>query len=161
MRVSEGTVIVTGATRGIGRATVDAILDQGGRVVAIARDADALAALEQAQPDRVRALPADLEDVASVDVVVNTTAVGMAGGPAPDGLPIPVEGLGTNHLVIDVVYQPRVTPLLAAARAAGAATDGGVAMLIGQAALAFELWTGIAAPVEAMTAAVVAADAAS
>ena len=40
MRVSEGTVIVTGATRGIGRATVDAILERGGRVVGILRLSD-------------------------------------------------------------------------------------------------------------------------
>jgi len=94
------------------------------------------------------------DDVASVDVVVNTTAVGMAGGPAPDEIPVPVEGLRSDHLVVDIVYQPRVTPLLAAARSAGAEADGGVPMLIGQAALAFELWTGASAPIDAMTAAV-------
>ncbi len=93
-------------------------------------------------------------DVASVDVVVNTTAVGMAGGPAPDEIPLPVDGLRADHLVVDIVYQPRITPLLAAARSVGAETDGGVPMLIGQAALAFELWTGAAAPIAAMTAAV-------
>ncbi|MEL6984931.1 MAG: shikimate dehydrogenase, partial [Actinomycetota bacterium] len=93
-------------------------------------------------------------EVAAVDVVVNTTAVGMAGGPSPDGSPIPVEGLHGDQRVVDIVYQPRMTPLLVAAADAGAATDGGVAMLIGQAALAFELWTGVDAPLAAMTAAV-------
>lgn len=63
MRVSEGTVIVTGATRGIGRASVAAILERGGRVVGIARDAEALRALEALHPDRVRAVAADLEHV--------------------------------------------------------------------------------------------------
>ena len=63
MRVAEGRVIVTGATRGIGRATVDAILERGGRVVAIARDADALESLAQSAAGRVRALPSDLEQV--------------------------------------------------------------------------------------------------
>ena len=48
MRISEGTVIVTGATRGIGRATVEAILERGGKVVGIARDGEALRALEAA-----------------------------------------------------------------------------------------------------------------
>ena len=43
---------------------------------------------------------------------------------------------------------------MSAASQVGAETDGGVPMLIGQAALAFELWTGAAAPIEAMTAAV-------
>jgi len=66
MTVSQGTVIVTGATRGIGRATVEAILDRGGKVVAIARDEEALRALEASEPERIRAVAVDLEDVARV-----------------------------------------------------------------------------------------------
>lgn len=60
MMVSQGTVVVTGATRGIGRATVDAILERGGKVVAIARNQRLLAALEASAPNRIRALAADL-----------------------------------------------------------------------------------------------------
>jgi NAD(P)-dependent dehydrogenase (short-subunit alcohol dehydrogenase family) len=66
MKVSEGRVIVTGATRGIGRATVDAILKKGGKVVAVARDEEALGELEAAAAGRVQALAADLTDVARV-----------------------------------------------------------------------------------------------
>ncbi|UCF47704.1 MAG: SDR family oxidoreductase, partial [Myxococcales bacterium] len=66
MMVSEGTVIVTGATRGIGRATVEAILERGGKVVALARDAQSLRALEASATGRVRAVPADLEDADDV-----------------------------------------------------------------------------------------------
>lgn len=66
MKVSEGTVIVTGATRGIGRATAKSILERGGRVVAIARDMKALSALEASAPDRIQAVPADLGEVAGV-----------------------------------------------------------------------------------------------
>jgi NAD(P)-dependent dehydrogenase (short-subunit alcohol dehydrogenase family) len=66
MTVSEGTVIVTGATRGIGRATVEAILARGGKVVAIARDEGALRALEASAAARIRAVAVDLEDVARV-----------------------------------------------------------------------------------------------
>lgn len=62
MSISEGTVVVTGATRGIGRAIVDAILHRGGNVVAIARNEDALSALEASNPGRLRGLSADLED---------------------------------------------------------------------------------------------------
>lgn len=62
MGVSEGTVIVTGATRGIGHAILDAVLSRGGKVVAIARDQDALSALEASNPGRLRGLSADLED---------------------------------------------------------------------------------------------------
>lgn len=63
MHVSKGRVIVTGATRGIGRATVEALLRRGGKVVGVARDAAALSAIEVAAPDRFRAVAADLEVV--------------------------------------------------------------------------------------------------
>ena len=63
MKVSEGRVIVTGATRGIGRAVVDAILRSGGRVVAVARDREALRALREGHPERVRDVAADLSEV--------------------------------------------------------------------------------------------------
>ncbi|MBT8467738.1 MAG: SDR family oxidoreductase [Myxococcales bacterium] len=63
MMVSQGNVVVTGATRGIGRATVDAILERGGKVVAIARNERLLAALQASAPNRIRALTADLEDL--------------------------------------------------------------------------------------------------
>ena len=66
MTVSQGTVIVTGATRGIGRATVEAILDRGGKVVAIARNEEALRGLEASEAERIRAVAVDLEDVARV-----------------------------------------------------------------------------------------------
>lgn len=66
MTVSGGTVIVTGATRGIGRATVDAILARGGKVVAVARDEEALAGLEAIAAGRIRTVAADLSDVSRV-----------------------------------------------------------------------------------------------
>lgn len=63
MTISQGTVVVTGASRGIGRATVDAILARGGKVVAVARDQGLLATLQASSPNRVRALPADLQQL--------------------------------------------------------------------------------------------------
>jgi len=56
----------------------------------------------------------------------------------------------TRALVYDVVYNPVETPLLAAARQAGARTMGGLPMLVYQGAAAFELWTGRPAPVDIM-----------
>ena len=53
-------------------------------------------------------------------------------------------------LVYDIVYNPEVTPLLKAARRAGAQTLGGLPMLVYQGAAAFELWTGQPAPIEIM-----------
>lgn len=69
MKVSKGTVIVTGATRGIGRATAEAILAGGGNVVAVGRDEQALKTLASTSADRVRTLAADLVHVARIPEV--------------------------------------------------------------------------------------------
>jgi shikimate dehydrogenase len=97
---------------------------------------------------------AALDEVAAADVIVNATPIGMAGGPDPGGVPVPVEVLDPRHVVVDIVYQPRQTPLLAAASEIGATGVNGVGMLVHQAALAFELWTGETAPLGVMGAAV-------
>lgn len=101
------------------------------------------------------------EDAASVivesDLIINATSVGM--GAAPDAtasaaFPFDPQLIGSRHTVVDIVYRPLVTPLLAQARLRGARTANGVAMLTHQAAIAFTLWTGQAAPIETMSAAV-------
>lgn len=103
--------------------------------------------------------PADLE---GVEVVVNATPVGMAGlvgaGPLEDGeLPLDPGLLGPGQVVAELVYHPPSTPLMGAAAARGARTANGVSMLVQQAAVAFELWTGHEAPVQAMRSAADAA----
>ena len=62
------------------------------------------------------------------------------------------ELIPSKALVFDLVYNPPVTPLIAAAEARGARTVGGLAMLVYQAAASFKLWTGLEAPVELMLA---------
>lgn len=84
------------------------------------------------------------------ECVVNCTSIGMNGGPDPSGLPIELDALNPGALAVDIVYVPEVTPFLAAARDRGMRTLGGLPMLIYQGALAFELWTGIPAPLDAM-----------
>ena len=78
----------------------------------------------------------------------------MTGGPDEQGLVVPPAVFGEGQLVVDIVYQPRVTPLLAAAREKGSTTMNGVPMLVHQAALAFHRWTGQEPPLNAMTQAV-------
>ena len=98
---------------------------------------------------------AEIADAAAAaDVIVNATAIGMAGGPDPQGCPVPPEAITNTHKVVDIVYQPRRTPLLLAASANGAEVADGVGMLVHQAALAFERWTGHKAPLDVMTSAV-------
>jgi shikimate dehydrogenase len=57
-------------------------------------------------------------------------------------------------VVVDLVYHPLVTPLISAAARRGAVAVTGIGMLVHQAAIAFRLWTGEEAPLEAMSAAV-------
>lgn len=97
---------------------------------------------------------AGADTVSAADVIINSTSVGMAGGPDPDGVAAAVEGLRPGQHVIDIVYKPRRTPLLAAAEARGAKVADGVGMLVHQAALQFDRWTGCEAPIDAMSAAV-------
>ena len=52
--------------------------------------------------------------------------------------------------MVDLVYHPEVTPWMAAARQRGAEVANGLGMLVHQAALQIETWTGTEAPVEAM-----------
>jgi shikimate dehydrogenase len=89
------------------------------------------------------------EDAGDADLVVNATPVGM-GTSAGEETPVPVERLGPGQVVVDLVYHPAVTALVEAATARGATAAGGLGMLVHQAALAFELWTGEAAPLQAM-----------
>lgn len=89
-------------------------------------------------------------DPGGYDCVVNCTSVGMRGGGAEAEMPFDVSELTRGALVVDIVYRPEETPLLASARASGHPVLGGLPMLIYQGALSFELWTGIPAPVDVM-----------
>ena len=144
------SVLVLGGG-GAARAVAYALGECGANVVVSARRA--AAASEAATPAKGLAVPWDDREnaAASADIVVNATSVGMAGDAA---LPIPAEALATVHAVVDLVYEPRETPFLAAARARGVQAIGGIGMLLHQAARQIEIWSGEAAPIEAMRAAV-------
>ena len=76
-------------------------------------------------------------------LLVNASALGMTGQPP---LILDLSPLPEDALVYDCVYAPLETPLLAAASARGLVTVDGLDMLVGQAALAFELFFGAAPP---------------
>lgn len=88
----------------------------------------------------VKPLDAPMPPVA---LLVNTSALGMVGQPPlePD-----LSSLPEDAVVYDIVYTPLETPLLQRAHARGLSTVDGLEMLIGQAALAFELFFGVAPP---------------
>jgi shikimate dehydrogenase len=58
--------------------------------------------------------------------------------------------LSSDAVFSDIIYRPAHTPFLEAGAARGGVLHGGLGMLLWQGALAFELWTGRAAPVDAM-----------
>ncbi|MCU1353582.1 MAG: aroE, partial [Acidimicrobiales bacterium] len=81
------------------------------------------------------------------------TSVGMGSVPGAGGpLPVEAELLHAGQVVVDLVYQPVRTPLLAAAAARGARPVDGLGMLLHQAGHAFRLWTAVDPPIEAMRA---------
>jgi shikimate dehydrogenase len=85
------------------------------------------------------------------DVVVNATTLGQRDqGPLAHSSPVPDEALRPGLVVMDIVYKPVQTPLLAAAAAQGATAIHGGRMLLHQAAAQFELYTEARAPLDAM-----------
>jgi shikimate dehydrogenase len=93
------------------------------------------------------------EAASDADLIVNATPLGSDGRECP----LDPDRLSEGQLVVDLVYAPPSTPLVARARARGARSYNGLGMLLHQAALAFELWTGAPAPMEAMSAAAIGA----
>ena len=79
------------------------------------------------------------------NLLINTTPVGMS--PNIEASPLPENiVLNKNTVVYDLVYNPRETKLVKDARANGLQATTGLGMLIEQAALAFEIWTGCNPP---------------
>lgn len=96
-------------------------------------------------------------DVTMADLVINATSVGMGAGVTDAGpLPIDADQLRSAQVVVDLVYEPRQTPLLRAAAANGAHTVDGLGMLVHQAALTVRRWIGVAPDLAAMSAAATA-----
>ena len=110
---------------------------------------------------RARALAAELgvsavDQPQPADLLVNCTPVGLSLEPSAihvdqlNQLALTFDHVGKYRHVIDLVYSPRETQLLAAAREHGARTLDGLDVLVAQGALSFELWTGVTPPLDAM-----------
>jgi shikimate dehydrogenase len=154
-------VAVLGAG-GAGRAAAAALARHGATIVLFNRTrhrAEAAARALSGQPcegggtTRVVVGRGEALGCGCFPVIVNATAVGLRGGPAPDASPLDVlagssVALDRTAVVLETVYAPRRTPLVAQAEAAGARTIRGDEMFLRQAALQFERWTGCPAPME-------------
>ena len=84
-----------------------------------------------------------------MQLIVNTTPLGMTQN--IDQSPLPEETILPKDLIIyDLVYNPRETKLVRDVRAQGLQATTGLGMLIEQAALGFELWTGYKPPLDVL-----------
>ncbi|MCU0986454.1 MAG: shikimate dehydrogenase [Acetobacteraceae bacterium] len=149
-RLAAGPVALIGAG-GAGRAMGWGLLRAGARELRVVDpDAARCAALATALgPDRVRIVSSVEEAVAGAAGIVNASPVGMlpdTRSPVPSGL------ISGGMFVADAVYHPPMTPLLAAAKAAGAEIVPGRAMSIAQAVDGFALFSGVTPPEEAVAA---------
>jgi 2-deoxy-D-gluconate 3-dehydrogenase len=120
--LTDKVAIVTGASRGLGRAAAVALIEQGVRVLAVARSVDDLNELRDIAPQSVRVEPCDMLDRAAVaalpgqaidafgqlDIVVNNAGIAPAG-----------RFLEQEERVWDDVMAVNVTAPAALARAAG------------------------------------------
>jgi shikimate dehydrogenase len=114
-------------------------------------------------PDRARRLCAELGGVpvrnaAPADLLVHCTASGLdpaaqAREPAFDQLPIDADQLNWFGCIVDFVYGATRTAIVESARARSIPVVDGLTLLVGQGALSFERFTGLAAPVATMRAA--------
>jgi shikimate dehydrogenase len=147
---ADGLPCVVLGAGGAARAITLALGKAGARVTVAARRLEAARDAAALAPD-AQGIPLDAVDAAldSTHLLVNATPIGM-GGETP---PFDVARLPAGACVADTVYHPLETPLLAAARSRGLQCVTGLGMLVHQAALSFERFTGVDAPLEAMFAA--------
>jgi len=152
--VREKSALVLGAG-GSARAVVYALATDGWKVTIAAR-----------RPEQAQELASRFEGVIAVELnvqafkrsnaqlIVNTTPLGMT--PNIDSSPLP-EGVTPSQgtIIYDLVYNPRETKLVRDARSQGLQATTGLGMLVEQAALAFELWTGYNPPRDIMYSSVV------
>jgi shikimate dehydrogenase len=141
-RADAGPIVVIGSGGG-SRAVVYSLADRGAREIRLFnRTFGRAKALEQEFGAPIKAMLWEDRHIAleGAAMLVNTTSQGMVGQPA---LEIDLDKLPAGALVADIVYIPRETPLLAAARARGNRTVNGLGMLLHQARPAWKAWFGI------------------
>jgi shikimate dehydrogenase len=153
------SVLLLGAG-GAARAVAHSLGGAGAHVTIAARNPAAAADAAALARGTAIAWADRVERAATADIVVNATPLGMAkpsGEVAPGAaadVVVDADALGPEHVVVDLVYHPLETPLLRTARERGARAVSGLGMLVHQAALQVEGWTGQPAPLDAMRAAV-------
>lgn len=144
--------VVVGAG-GAARAVVWALLDADVESVFVANRTPGRAReLAESFSPFGTVVPGSLDDPSlgsaldSAAIAVNATTVGMT----TDTMAFDVAGLPDDALVFDLVYVPPDTPLVRAATARGLEVCNGMEMLVRQAEIAFERWTGVPGTADVM-----------
>lgn len=138
------SVVVLGAGGAAGAAFVSFVLGKAARITLVNRDLDRAEALVDRMGGHLRNTIAEVlsydeaeERVSRADLIINATPAGMK---TDDDSPIPASWMRPGQTVLDMIYQVRPTPLVAAAQSVGANAFDGLGMLISQAATAVDIW---------------------
>ena len=154
------TILILGAG-GAARSVIDALQRHACRQIFVvnrsldhAQTAVTLAP-SIAHPISIADIAALTEAAANSDIIINATSVGMIKGSeivSKNVLvsPIAVDLIRPDHIVMDLVYHPIETELLRQTRNRGALGIDGLGMLVHQAALQQQIWTGLVPDVSDM-----------
>ncbi|SDE81287.1 shikimate dehydrogenase [Fontibacillus panacisegetis] len=149
-------VLVLGSG-GAARGVIYALLKEGPGNVIVANRTSSKAeklAQEWSQLGNIKGCSIDKvpDYVAGVDLLINTTSVGMY--PDIEASPIKADLIPDGIVVSDLIYNPLKTELLRQAEMKGCVIHNGLGMFVYQGGYAFEYWTGLTAPIDAMREAV-------
>ncbi|HWS48072.1 MAG TPA: shikimate dehydrogenase [Acidimicrobiia bacterium] len=147
-----GAAVLLLGAGGAARAVALALARAHARVTVCARRPDAAAAAAELGGGDAADWSQRAARSGAATIIVNATPIGMGDG----NIPLPPGALHSGQVVVDLVYAPLATPLLRAAAERGARAVDGLGMLVHQAALQVERWTGHDAPIAAMRAAAAA-----
>lgn len=156
-QLDPGIALVIGGG-GAARSVVFGLLQEGWNIIIATRKPEQAQTIAQKWSDQLpyaRSIKAihlpelKPQDLGAVTAIINTTPAGMwpdiKSSPLPANLPLPPQAI-----VYDLVYNPAETTLVRIASLQGLPACTGGGMLVEQAALAFEKWTGRTAPRAAM-----------
>lgn len=158
VRIDDARVVVLGAG-GAARAAVVGLAGAGATEIAV------LARRPEQSETLVRALAADVNCTIeasalseadwyfdSATLVVQATSATLESNPRADEFAraLPIGNLPADAVVVDMVYKPLETSVLTRAKAHGLKIVDGLGMLLHQGAIAFEMWTGSAPPIDVM-----------
>ncbi|REJ78110.1 MAG: shikimate dehydrogenase [Acidobacteria bacterium] len=134
---------------GAAKAAAYALSEANSEVVIFSRSPENAREMQDRFGADVRPLSSDVKAFEDLDIIINASPIGSL-GELESLSPVPAECLENLQLAYDLVYNPISTRFLRDAENAGIPTLGGLDMLIEQALLQYEIWTGSSASRETM-----------